>query len=40
MESQPQNPEFGRFFGLFSVCLKTIDCLNLKLLIVTGILQV
>ena len=28
------------FFGLFSIYLKTIDCLNLKLLIFTGILQV
>ena len=30
------------FFGLFSICLKTIDCVNLKLLIQVfiGILQV
>ena len=28
------------FFGLFSVYLKPIDCLNLKLLIIIGILQV
>ena len=42
-ESQPHNPELGRLlwlFDLISVYLKTIDHLNLKLLIFIGILQV
>ena len=43
MESQPQNPELGRFLWLlrFNFSLsKKIDHLNLKFLIFIGILQV